>query len=98
MCYHTRVVNLLDRLRHTYAKNSVKNYQGGRHHLRQEAHVLAPRAPAWVKVCTVIVSVKKYHVNLKNTAVLYPDYHFCPRTYFILELYFGNVTGNVGKV
>ena len=65
-------------------------HQHGRQHLRQEAHVLAPRAPAWVKVCTVIVSVKKYHVNLKNTAVLYPDYHFCPRTYFILELYFGN--------
>ena len=61
-------------------------HQHGRHHLRQEGHVLAPRAPAWVKVCTVIVSVKKYHVNLKDTAVLYPDYHFCPRTYFILDV------------
>jgi hypothetical protein len=25
-------------------------HQYGRHHHRQEAHVLAPRAPAWVKV------------------------------------------------
>ena len=65
-------------------------HQHGRHHLRQEANVPAPRAPAWVKVCTIIVSVKNYHVNLKNTAVLYLDYHFCPRTYFILVLYFGN--------
>jgi hypothetical protein len=65
-------------------------HQHGRHHLRQEGHVVAPRAPAWVKVCTVIVSVKKYRVNLKNTAVLYPDYPYWPRTYFILELYFGN--------
>ena len=65
-------------------------HQHGRHHLWQEGHVLASRAPARVKVFTVIVSVKKYHVNLINTVVLYLDYHFCPRTYFILELYFGN--------
>ena len=30
--------------------------------------------------------MKKYHINLKNTAVLYPDYHFCPRTYVILGM------------
>ena len=71
-------------------------HQHGRHHLRQEAHVLAPRAPAWVKVCNC--KCKKYHLNLKNTAVLYPDYHFCPRTYFILELYFGNVTVSVKSI
>ena len=41
---------VLGRLRHTYAKNIVKNYQGRRHHLRQEAHVLAPRAPAYARI------------------------------------------------